>query len=78
MIGRIKKLEFSPDVQKRKIGTITVVYLDENDKRKTVTANLDKNDYDKAMKAHEKGCYVEIVMYFFQYQQTPAACLQPP
>lgn len=60
-IGRIKKLESSPDVQKRKIGKITVVYLDENDKPKTVTANLNKNEYDKAIKAHERGFHIEIV-----------------
>ena len=61
IIGRIKKLESSPDVQKRKIGKITVVYLDENDKRKTVTVNLNKNEYDKAIRAHERGFHVEIV-----------------
>ena len=61
IIGRIKKLESSPDVQKRKIGKVTVVYLDENDKRKTVTVNLNKNEYDKAIKAHERGFHVEIV-----------------
>lgn len=61
IIGRIKKLESSPDVQKRKIGKITVVYLDENDKPKTVTANLNKNEYDKAIKAHERGFHIEIV-----------------
>lgn len=61
IIGRIKKLESSPDVQKREIGKITVVYLDENDKPKTVTANLSKNEYDKAIKAHERGCHIEIV-----------------
>ena len=61
IIGRIKKLESSPDVQKRKIGKITVVYLDENDKPKTVTANLNKNEYDRAIKAHERGCHIEIV-----------------
>lgn len=61
IIGKIKKLESSPDVQKRKIGKITVVYLDENDKPKTVTANLNKNEYDKAIKAHERGCHIEII-----------------
>lgn len=61
IIGRIKKLESSPDVHKRKSGKITVVYLDENDKRKTVTVNLNKNEYDKAIKAHERGFHVEIV-----------------
>ncbi len=61
IIGRIKKLESSPDVQKRKAGKITAVYLDENDKPKTVAVNLNKSEYDKAIKAHERGCYVEIV-----------------
>ena len=56
----IKKLESSPDVQKRKAGKITAVYLDENDKPKTVAVNLNKSEYDKAIKAHERGCYVEI------------------
>ncbi len=61
IIGRINKLESAPDVHKRKIGKITVVYLDENDKPKTVTASLNKNEYDKAIKAHEKGYHVEII-----------------
>lgn len=61
IIGRIKKLESSPDIQRRKIGKITVVYLDENDKPRTVIVNLSKSEYDKAIKAHEKGLHVEIV-----------------
>ncbi|MCI8293487.1 MAG: hypothetical protein HFH53_08160 [Hespellia sp.] len=61
IIGRIKKLESSPDVQKRKKGKITVVYLDEHDKPKIVTANLNKSDYDKAIRAHENGYHVEII-----------------
>ncbi len=60
IIGRIKILDSSPDIHKRQMGKITVVYLDENDKRKTVKANLNKNDYDKAIKAHERGSYIEI------------------
>lgn len=61
IIGRIKRLESSPDVKTRKMGKIAVVYLDENDKARTVTAKLDKNDYNKAIEAHEKGLHVEIV-----------------
>lgn len=60
IIGRIKILDSSPDIHKRQMGKITVVYLDENDKRKTVKATLNKNDYDKAIKAHERGSYIEI------------------
>lgn len=61
IIGRIKKLESSPDVEKRTMGKVTLVYLDENDKKKTVTAKLEKNDYDKAIDAHACGSHVEIV-----------------
>lgn len=61
IIGRIRKLESSPDVAKRKVGKITVVYLDENDKPKNVSVQLEKSDYDKAIVAHEKGLHVEIV-----------------
>ena len=61
ILGRIRKLESSPDVAKRKVGKITVVYLDENDKPKNVSVQLEKSDYDKAIVAHEKGLHVEIV-----------------
>ena len=61
IIGRIKKLESSPDVQTRTTGKITVVYLDEAEQRKTVTIKLEKADYDKAIEAHEKGSHVEII-----------------
>ena len=61
ILGRIRKLESPPDVAKRKVGKITVVYLDENDKPKNVSVQLEKSDYDKAIVAHEKGLYVEIV-----------------
>lgn len=61
ILGRIKKLESVPDVSKRTIGQITVVYLDKNDKRKTVTAVLSKDDYDRAIDAHSKGNHVEII-----------------
>ena len=61
IIGRIKRLESSPDVEKRTMGKVTLVYLDENDKKRTVTAKLEKNDYDKAIEAHASGSHVEIV-----------------
>ena len=64
VLGRIKKLESTPDAMKRKAGTITIVYLDENDKPKNVTAKLNKCDYDKAILAHDKGLHVEIVGEF--------------
>lgn len=61
IIGRIKRLESSPDVENRTMGKVTLVYLDENDKKKTVTAELGKNDYNKAINAHACGNHVEIV-----------------
>lgn len=61
ILGRIKKLESAPEVSKRTTGQITVVYLDKDNKRKTVTAVLDKEDYDKAIDAHGKGNHVEII-----------------
>lgn len=74
IIGRIKKLESSPDVQKRTHGKITLVYLDEHDKPKTVMASLNKNDYDKAIKAHEQGHYVEIFGKFSSGKRASMSC----
>ncbi len=59
--GRIKQLDATPDVTKRKDGRITVVYLDENSRPKTTMVCVDKNDYDKAIAAHSKGYFVEII-----------------
>ena len=61
IVGRIKKLEASADIESRKAGKISVVYVDDANKAKTVIARLDKNDYDKAIEAHTKGWYVEII-----------------
>lgn len=61
IVGRIKKLESSPDLETRTSGKITVVYLDDHDKAGTVTAKLDPNDYRNAISAHENGQYVEII-----------------
>lgn len=60
IIGRIKSLSSSPDAQKRESGRISVVYLDNQDKKKTLSLTLNKEDYDKALKAHRLGSYVEI------------------
>ena len=61
IVGKIKKLESAPDLSKRISGKITVVYLDENDSRRTVTSSLSKEDYDKAIEAHSHGNYIEII-----------------
>lgn len=61
IVGRIKKLESTPDLETREGGKITVVYLDDDDKAGTATAQLDRDDYAKAISAHENGQYVEII-----------------
>ncbi|MCD7956610.1 MAG: hypothetical protein LUG93_12885 [Lachnospiraceae bacterium] len=61
IIGRIKKLESAPDVSQRKTGKITLIYLDDSDHKKTAVANLEKDEYDRAIEAHASGKYVEIV-----------------
>lgn len=59
--GRIKQLDSTPDVTKRKEGKITVVYLDENNRPKTIIVRVDKNDYDKAIMAHSRGYFIEVI-----------------
>lgn len=61
ILGRISKLESMPDISKRKSGKISVVYLDEDDKRRTISVNLNKEDYDRAIEAHGHGRYIEVI-----------------
>lgn len=61
IVGRIKKLESSPDVSQRNSGKVTIVYLDSKENKKSVTVTLNKDDYNKAIKAHSEGCHVEII-----------------
>lgn len=61
IIGRIKKMESSPDAQERTKGKITVAYLDDKNRARTVSAILSKNEYHQAIAAHERGLYVELV-----------------
>lgn len=61
IVGRVKKLESIPDASKRTNGKVTIVYLDDDEKRKTVSVQLEKDDYNKAIEAHESGSHVEII-----------------
>ena len=61
IVGRIKRLEATADLENREAGKVTVVYIDDNNKAKTVIAKLEKDDYNRAIEAHAKGWYVEIV-----------------
>ena len=60
IVGRIKKLESSPDAKNRDKGRITVTYLDENNKARTLVTDLDAGDYARALEAHGKGWYVQL------------------
>ena len=60
LLGRIKTLSSSLDVEKRETGKVSIVYLDEYDKSKTIDVNLTREDYDKALAAHANGKYVEL------------------
>ena len=61
IVGRVKKLESIPDVSKRKTGKVTIVYLDEYDNKRTVSVQLSKEEYNKAIEAHESGSHVEVI-----------------
>lgn len=61
IIGRIKQLSASPIVDKRKDGRIVVVYIDDNNKAKSITVNLQKEDYENAVKAHQYGKTVKVI-----------------
>ncbi len=61
IIGKIKQLSAAPVVDKRVGGTITVVFLDENNKPKSVVVHLGKEDYENAVEAHQHGKTVKIV-----------------
>ncbi len=61
IVGRIKRLEATADLENRQAGKVSVVYVDDNNKAKTVIARLTKEDYDRAIEAHTKGWYVEVI-----------------
>lgn len=64
IIGRIKQLSAAPVVDKRVGGMITVVFVDENNKAKSVAVHLKKEDYENAVEAHQHGKVVKIVGEF--------------
>lgn len=74
IVGRIKKLESSPVVENRTKGKATIVYLDEENKLRTVTVQLSKSDYDKAITAHTEGKYVEVVGELNSSRRTSMIC----
>jgi len=59
--GRIKRLEAAADIESRNAGKVSVVYVDDTNRAKTVVVTLDKDDYNRAIEAHTKGWYVEVI-----------------
>ena len=74
IVGRIKKLESSPDLETRTSGKITVVYLDDNGNKKTTAIILSKDDYQNAIRAHSDGNHVEITGEFSGQKNNILTC----
>lgn len=74
IIGRIKKLESSPIVEARTRGKVTIVYLDEESNPKTVTVQLDKNSYDKAILAYAEGKHVVVMGEWSSGKRSTMTC----
>lgn len=53
--GRISKLNASPNIEERKNGKATLVYINNESKAKKITLDLTKDDYDIAILAHSEG-----------------------
>ena len=74
IVGRIKKLESSPDLETRTSGKITVVYLDDNGNKKTTAITLSKDDYQNAIRAHSEGDHIEITGEFSGQKNNILTC----
>lgn len=61
IVGKIKELKAAPVIDNREYGTIVVVYVGDNARAKSVTVKLDREDYDKAVAAHQHGKAVKVV-----------------
>lgn len=61
IVGKIKELKAAPVIDNREHGTIIVVYVGDNTRAKSVTVKLDREDYDKAVAAHQHGKAVKVV-----------------
>lgn len=60
IFGQIKKLDAVPDSSIRDGGTISVVFLDDAQKKACASVTLSKDDYITAIEAHRDGKFVRI------------------
>ena len=61
IVGRIKQLKASPVIDNRSRGVVTVVYVSDDNKVKSVSVNLNREDYENAIEAHQHGKAVKIL-----------------
>lgn len=61
ILGRIKKLTAAPSVDQRQGGTIEIVFLSKENRKKTIAVDLGKDDYEKAIAAHQHGRMVRVL-----------------
>lgn len=61
IVGLIKSLTATPYLEERTFGKITVVSIAEGLRKKTYTASLLKDDYERAVEAHQRGSYVILI-----------------
>lgn len=61
IVGKIKQLKAAPVIDKRQFGMVVVVYVGDNERAKSVTVKLDKEDYENAVIAHQHGKAVKLV-----------------
>ena len=60
IVVKIIELKAAPVIDSREYGTI-VIYVGDNARVKSVTVKLDREDYDKAVAAHQHGKAVKVV-----------------
>ena len=58
--GRISKLDASPNIEERKKGKATLVYINNESKVSKITLNLSIDDYDSAILAHSNGRTIRV------------------
>ncbi len=61
IVGRIKQLSAAPMVDDRIGGIITVAFVGEKNRVKSVSIHLNKEDYENAVEAHQHGKAVRVV-----------------
>jgi len=57
---KIKSCTSEPDAERRVQGKIQLVFLDDSYKSGTIYSWLKKEDYDRAVTAHQQGSIVKI------------------